>query len=133
MKKLLLSIFIAVILLSSCGGKSNKKRNLDETLYKYASLIRWANYDGALTLLKSGDGIKAPSQFVLNKLKQFKVSRYLESPIQPGPEENTIMQNVQVQLYNIHTNKSKTIVDRQTWEFNEELGQWFLITGLPKL
>ena len=133
MKKSLLSIFILVILLTSCGGKSNKKRNLDETLYKYASLIRWSNFDNAVTLLKRGDDIKPPSQFQVQKLKQFKVSRYLESPIQPGLTENTIRQSVEIQFYNIHTNKSKTIVDRQNWEFDDDLGQWFLTTGLPKL
>ncbi len=54
MKNSLLTVFFAALVLTSCGGKSNKKRNLDETLYKYASLIRWSNFDGASILLKSG-------------------------------------------------------------------------------
>lgn len=133
MKKIVISLFVIILLLTSCGGKSNKKRSLDATLYKYASLIRWSNYEGAATLLKRGKDIKPPDHFQLQKLKQFKVSRYVESPIQPGNEENQIFQTVEIQLYNIHTNKSKTIIDNQVWEYDDQLKQWFLTTGLPKL
>lgn len=136
MKKSLFGIFIATVVLTSlisCSGKSNKKRNLDETLYKYAALIRWSNFDDATILLKSGEDIKSPGQFQLQRLKQFKISRYLESPIQPGKQENIVLQNVEIHYYNIHTNISKTINDHQSWEYNDELGQWYLTTGLPKL
>lgn len=133
MKKIIVSSFIIIILLSSCGGKSHKKRNLDDTLYKYASLIRWSNFDDATTLLRSEGDAKGPTPFELQRLKQFKVSRYSESPIQPGSKENIVLQNVEIQLYNIHTNKSRTIYDRQSWEYNSDAEQWFLTTGLPKL
>jgi len=133
MKKYLLTVFVIALVLTSCGGKSNKKRNLDDTLYKYASLIRWSNFGDATNLLKKDEDVKSPSQFELQRLKQFKVTRYLESPIQPGPEENTVLQNVEIQYYNIHTNKTKTIYEHQSWEYNDELGQWYLTTGLPKL
>ena len=133
MKKLLLSIFIITLILSSCSGTSNKKLNLDSTLYKYASLIRWSNFDAAVNYLKPSDeGIK-PSTFELQRLKQFKVSQYLESPITPGGEEQIILQNVEIQLYNIHTNKTRTIYDHQSWEYDDKLKQWFLTTGIPKL
>lgn len=133
MKKTIISLFVITILLSSCGGKSHKKRNLDDTLYKYASLIRWSNFDGATTLLKSGEDIKGPTSFELQRLKQFKVSRYSESPIQPGSKENIVLQNVEIELYNIHNNISRIIYDQQSWEYNSDAGQWFLATGLPKL
>lgn len=133
MKKILLTVFVVTLVLTSCGGKSHKKRNLDVTLYKYATLIRWSNFDGATTLLKQEENSKTASKFELQRLKQFKVSRYIESPIQPGKEENVVLQNVEIQYYNIHTNKSKTIYDHQSWEYDDDLQQWFLTTGLPKL
>lgn len=132
MKKIIFTVLITMILLSSCGEKSNKKRNLDETLYKYASLIRWANFDAATSLVKHKDDARS-HDFELQKLKQFKVSSYSESPIQPGVEKNIILQNVEITLYNIHTNKAKVIYDHQSWEYDEELGQWFITSGLPKL
>jgi hypothetical protein len=61
------------------------------------------------------------------------VSQYLESPISPGNDANTILQRVEIQLYNIHTNKTTVIHDLQAWEYNEESKRWFNTTGLPKL
>lgn len=133
MKRILVSVIILSLLLSSCGGKSTKKRNLDSTLYKYASFIRWSDFDAALGYLEPGKKDLQPSSFELQKLKQFKVSRYTEAPIKPGKEENTILQSVEIQMYNIHNNHTKTILDHQTWEYNDELKQWFLTSGIPQL
>ncbi|MBL4772052.1 MAG: hypothetical protein JKX98_00070 [Alcanivoracaceae bacterium] len=134
MKKKIFNIFIITILLTSCGGgSSNKKRNLDSSLFKYAAFIRWSNFDAALTYLNPDDKSIIPSSFELQRLKQFKVSQYLESPITPGNEENIVFQNVEIQLYNIHTNIARTIYDHQSWGYNDKLKQWFLTSGLPKL
>jgi hypothetical protein len=133
MKKLSITVIIIAILLSSCGEKSKKSRGLDNTLFKYASLIRWANFDAALRYLKPGDKEIIPTRFELERLKQFKVGRYIESPITPGNKPTLISQSVEIQLYNIHTNVTKTIYDHQIWEYDEKRMQWFIISGLPKL
>jgi hypothetical protein len=133
MKKSIVLSLICIFLLASCGGKSTKKRNLDETLYKYASLVRWSNYDAAIAFLKPGDKTIQPSSFELEKLKQYKVSRYDESPIRPGTEANIILQDVSIQLYNIHTNKEKIISDKQTWEYDEVKKQWYLTSEIMKI
>lgn len=133
MKKIALYVLITSILLASCGGKTSKKRNLDDTLFKYASLIRWSRFDDALAYLDPKEPTIKPSSFELERLKQFKISRYLESPIQPGNKENVVLQNVEIELYNIHNNKSRIIYDQQSWQYDDDLHQWFLISGLPKL
>ncbi len=134
MKKIFFLSIVLVFSLSSCGSsKSTKKRSLDDTLYKYAASIRWANYDAALRFLDPKNKAIVPTRFELEKLKQFKVSRYSASPITPGSSENEILQDVEIQLYNIHTNRTKTIYDHQAWQYNEELKRWLLTSGLPKL
>jgi hypothetical protein len=133
MKKLSLYVLVATILLVSCGGKTTKKRNLDETLSKYASSIRWSHFDDAVAYLDPKDPELKPRSFEIQKLKQYKVSRYSESPIQPSNQENVILQNVEIELYNIHTNKSRTIYDQQSWKYDDELQQWFITSGIPKL
>ena len=133
MKKNTLLCLITLTVLFSCGGKTTKKRNLDNALFKYAALIRWSDFDNALRYIKPGDDKSKPSNFELQHLKQFKVSRYKESPISPGNKENEIIQNVEIQLYNIHNNRERVISDRQIWQFDDELKQWFLTSGLPKL
>ena len=133
MKKTILLFFIASILLVSCGKTTKKKRNLDDTLFKYASVIRWANFDAATQFLNPNKKEIQPSNFDLSHLKQFKVSKYQEYPITPGNKENIILQNVDIQLYNIHTNKTRSIVDHQVWEYDNDANQWYLTSGLPKL
>jgi hypothetical protein len=133
MKKSIVLSIICIFLLASCGGKSTKKRNLDDTLFKYASLVRWSNYDAATAFLKPGDDSIRPTSFELEKLKQYKVSRYDEAPIRPGLKPNIVLQDVKIQLYNIHTNREKLISDSQTWEYDEEKYQWYLTSGIPKI
>ena len=91
---------LVILFLASCGGKTNKKRNLDSTLFSYASSIRWSNFEEALKFIKPGENQIKPSSFELERLKQFKVSQYSESPISPGAKENIILQSVEIQLYN---------------------------------
>ncbi|MFK8012172.1 MAG: hypothetical protein AB8B80_09045 [Marinicellaceae bacterium] len=133
MNKPIATFILAIIFLISCGEDSKKKRGLDDTLFKYAASIRWSNYDGAIRFLKPGVKEIVPSSFELEHLKQFKVSSYSESPITPGPNINSISQTVTIQLYNIHNNQVRTIIDNQTWEYNEEWQQWLLTSGIPKI
>ena len=133
MKKTIIQFLILLLILSSCGSESKKKRGLDSTLFKYAAVIRWSNFDAAVGFLKPGDKNILPSGFDLERLKQFKVSSYQESPITPGHKENVIHQAVEIQLYNIHNNKTRTIIDNKIWEFDTEHEIWFLTSGIPKL
>ncbi len=134
MKKLLFISLVLILSLSSCGsGQSTKKRSLDDTLYKYAATIRWANFDAAVRFLDPTNKDILPTPFELEKLKQFKVSRYAESPIAPGASEDIILQDVEIQFYNIHNNRTKTVYDHQAWQYNDDLKRWLLISGLPKL
>ncbi|HOP22791.1 MAG TPA: hypothetical protein PLO83_07625 [Gammaproteobacteria bacterium] len=133
MKKTIIQFLILLLILSSCGSESKKKRGLDSTLFKYAAVIRWSNFDAAVGFLKPGDKNILPSGFDLERLKQFKVSSYQESPITPGHKENVIHQAVEIQLYNIHNNKTRTIIDNQIWEFDTEHEIWFLTSGIPEL
>lgn len=133
MKKNLILLVVLSLMLVSCGSSTSKKRNLDQTLYKYATVIRWSNFDAAVGFLKPGVKDIIPSEFEINHLKQFKVSRYSETPIRPGAEENIVLQNVEIELYNIHNNKTRTIYDQQAWEYDEEYKRWLLTSGIPKI
>jgi len=133
MKKSIVIIILSLFIMASCGEKSKKKRGLDDTLFKYAAIVRWSNYEAAMSFLKPGNKDILPTQFELEHLKQFKVSSYLEAPITPGANANSINQSVEIQLYNIHNNSVKTIIDHQSWEYSEKLQQWFLTSGIPKI
>ncbi len=133
MKKVVIYLVICA-LLTACGGRMSKKQSLDHTLYQYAKVIRWADFNTALTFF-SPDMEKAnkPSNTDIERFKQFGVSSYVASPILPGETENQIVQDVQIKLYNKHTKREKVIVDRQIWEYNDDNKSWLLISGLPKI
>ncbi len=133
MKKLIIMITICA-LLSACGGRMSKKQSLDHTLYQYAKVMRWADFNTAMTFFSPDmDAANKPSSTDIERLKQFGVSSYVSAPILPGETDNQIFQDVQLKLYNIHTKREKVVVDRQIWEYDEETKRWLLLSGLPKL
>lgn len=133
MKKLIIALLL-VALLQACGGHMNKKRVLDNTLYQYSKVMRWADYDQAMTFISKDPEAKAiPTDLELERLKQFGVSSYVPNPIVPGPTENSIVQTVQLKLYNIHTKREKVVIDRQVWAYDEQKKIWLLTSGLPVL
>lgn len=133
MKKLILIITICA-LLSACGGRMSKKQSLDHTLYQYAKVMRWADFNTAMTFFSPEiDAANKPSTIDIERLKQFAVSSYVSSPIMPGETDNQINQDVQIKLYNLHTKREKIVVDHQVWQYNDDEKSWLLISGLPKL
>lgn len=133
MKKYFIVIIICAMLFS-CGGRMSKKQALDHTLFQYAKVIRWADYDTALTFFSPHmDAENNPSRLDIERLKQFKVSSYVAAPILPGENENAIIQDVKLQMYNLHTKREKIVVDRQVWEYDSESHRWWLTSGLPKI
>ncbi|MGJ8662825.1 MAG: hypothetical protein ACSHWU_04195 [Marinicella sp.] len=133
MKKAIV-IIILCALLSACGGRMSKKQSLDHTLYQYAKVMRWADFNTAMTFFSPKiDDSHKPSSTDIERLKQFGVSSYVASPILPGETDNRINQDVQIKLYNIHTKREKVIIDRQTWEYDDESKRWLLISGLPEI
>lgn len=133
MKKLII-VLLLMSLLQACGGRMSKKRVLDNTLYQYAKVMRWADFDQAVAFISTDAEAKAiPTDLELKRLKQFGVSSYVPNPILPGPDENSIIQTVQLKLYNIHTKREKDVIDRQVWTYDEDKHRWFLTSGLPTL
>lgn len=133
MKKITIIILVCV-LLSACGGRMSKKQSLDHTLYQYAKVMRWADFNTAMTFFSPDmETVNKPSNTDIERLKQFGVSSYVASPILPGDNENRIIQDVQIKLYNVHTKREKVVIDRQTWEYDGDSKRWLLVSGLPKI
>ncbi|WP_223787322.1 hypothetical protein [Marinicella meishanensis] len=133
MKKITIIILIGV-LLTACGGRMSKKQSLDHTLYQYAKVMRWADFNTAMTFFSPDmEPANKPSNTDIERLKQFGVSSYVSSPILPGETENQIIQDVQIKFYNLHTKREKVVIDRQVWEYDDENKRWLLVSGLPRI
>lgn len=133
MKKIIVAVIICSLLVA-CGGRMTKKKSLDHNLYQYAKVIRWADYNTALTFFSPDiDTEHKPSILEIERLKQFNVSSYVSAPIMPGATENQIIQNVEIKLYNLHTKRERTVIDQQVWEYDPGANTWWLTSGLPQI
>ncbi|TDR20535.1 hypothetical protein [Marinicella litoralis] len=133
MKKFIVAVIICSLLVA-CGGRMTKKKSLDHSLYQYAKVMRWADYNTALTFFSPNiDKEHKPTVLEIERLKQFNVSSYVAAPIMPGASENEIIQDVQIKLYNLHTKRERVVVDRQVWEYDSDAKTWWLTSGLPQL
>lgn len=133
MKKIVCFLLV-LLLFSGCGGRLSKKQALDQTLYKYAKMMRWGNYQAAFGFLSPDiDKSKKPSRLDIDRLSQFNISSYVAAPILPGEKDNEVIQDVELKLYNKHSKRERVVIDRQVWEYDEEQGNWWLTSGLPKL
>jgi len=133
MKKIIF-VVIVLSLLISCGGRMSKKQSLDHTLFQYEKVMRWSQYDNAMTYFSPEiDEQHKPSNLDIERLKQFNISSYVASPILPGENDNEVLQDVQIKFYNIHTKREKVVVDHQVWVYDDEAKRWWLTSGLPQL
>lgn len=133
MKKSVIIILLCLLVVA-CGGRMSKKQSLDHTLYQYAKVMRWSDFNTAMSFFSPDiDKIHKPSRLEIDRLMQFNVSSYVASPIMPGKTDNSILQDVQIKLYNKHTKREKVVVDQQVWEYDEDMKKWWLTSGLPKL
>lgn len=133
MKKSVIIILLCLLVVA-CGGRMSKKQSLDHTLYQYAKVMRWSDFNTAMSFFSPDiDEINKPKRLDVDRINQFSVSSYVASPIMPGASDNAIIQNVQIKFYNKHTKREKVVVDEQVWEYDEELKKWWLTSGLPKL
>lgn len=127
-------VIVICALLAACGGRMSKKQSLDHSLYQYAKVIRWGQFENALNFFDpKTPNEEMPKRLDVDRLKQFGVSSYVASPILPGANDNSIIQDVQIKMYNLHTKREKVVVDRQVWEYDEDTHKWWLTSGLPKI
>jgi len=133
MKIKLLLLALVALLVAGCGQKATRDRSLDLTQKSYGKLIRWNEFERALKFLDpETTGSLTPKGVEWERYSQIKISGYQDAP--PVAEtDGTVLTVVKIELYNIHTLKERTVIDRQIWRYDEKAENWFLTTGLPKL
>lgn len=127
------SVLIALSFVLLAGCATNQRRDtLTTTLNAYGSTLRWADFQRAAQFIKPELHASQPiSKLDMERYKQVRVSEYDagNGPVPLG--ENQAQQTVHINLINVHTQSERSIVDRQTWEYDEAAKRWWLISGLP--
>jgi hypothetical protein len=128
-------LLAATVALGACANKEirSKANILEQTLRSYAATIRWGDIGQATSFIEPKVLAEhPPSQLDLERLKQVRVSAYEEQPPVPVGE-NEVRQTVQIELINVNTQTTRSIVDRQVWKYDEATKHWWLTSGLPDI
>lgn len=102
--------------------------------WAYGNAIRWGSIDEAMQFIAPEYLKEHPvSRLELERFKHVKFSRYMERSTELSPDGQTMLQNVEISVINIHTQHERSFVDHQTWKWNEQLKRWQLWSGLPDI
>ena len=131
----ILSIFAMLSMLLLAGCATQKQGDvLTTTLNAYASTLRWGDFQSATQFIDPALRDKHPlSALDIARYKQVKVSEYDDGngPLPAG--KDSVQQIVHISLVNIHTQTERSIVDHQTWHYDEKTKHWWLTSGLPDI
>jgi hypothetical protein len=121
-------------LLGGCAAVSKSEQNLlEDTLETYSSVIRWGNFEEAVTFVDP-ETLKAHpvSKLDLERYHQVQVTAYNAQPAR-STGEHEVRQMVEIGLVNVNTQSARSIIDRQTWRFDDKAKRWWLVSGLPDI
>ena len=125
---------VALALLTGCAaaGKSDEKL-LEETLESYAAIIRWGNFEQALSFVDP-ETLKAHplSELDLQRYHQFQVTLYNDQPARHvAPDQ--VRQLVEIGIVNVNTQAARSVIDTQVWRYDAKGRRWWLMSGLPDI
>jgi len=124
---------LSVLLLAGCATQT-RSNTLTTTLKAYGSTLRWGNFQSATQFIDPAIRSAHPlSRLDLARYQQVRVSEYDDGagPVPAG--ELGAQQTAQISVINIHTQAERTIVDHQTWRYDEKSKHWWLTSGLPDI
>lgn len=126
-------LVLSILLLAACATQE-RSRSLTTTLSAYGGTLRWGDFASASQFIEPKLRAEHPvSELDRARYKQVRVTEYDEGsgPVPISPTE--VQQTVRISLVNVHTQAERSVIDRQTWRYDEKTKHWWLISGLPDI
>lgn len=131
-------VFFAILLMLTClsspadaAGKRSQIRQFEIAQMKYASSIRWNEFEMAWGYVDPEyRDDKQLSDLEIERLKQIQVTGYDEKS-QEVLKDGSVELRVEIRLINRNTQAERTIIDTQVWRWDPKSKRWWLTTGLP--
>jgi hypothetical protein len=126
-------LFAGLLGLGACATERHSRDLLQVTLYDYSGAVRWNRFDAAANFLDPELLAKKPlTPLELERYEQIQVTAYrVQGSEQPSPTE--LRQIVEIRFINRHTQAEHSIVERESWRYDETLRRWWLTSGLPDI
>ena len=126
------TVFVLVLLIVGCAKIEIQKQMtlFDETIRAYDRAIRWGEYEEAFAYKKLSDQDNKVPDFA--EYRQIRVTAYkVKKTILDEESFSKVVRFVDIQYYRMSNVTVKTLIDRQKWEYNEEVDRWYLMSDLP--
>ena len=124
---------LVVLWLTGCAGVGTEKNRLEETLYHYAGAVRWGDVEQIIAFHDPEVLAKTPPDaLVIERWRQWQVTGYRGRGREPQAD-GTILQYVEIDLINRHTQSATSLVERERWRYDAVAKRWWLVSGLPNL
>jgi len=126
-------VVLSLLLLAGCATKTRSDA-LTTTLKAYGSTLRWGDFQSAAQFIDPAVRAAHPlSSLELARYQQVRVSEYDDGagPVPTGDFD--VQQTAMISLVNIHTQSERSVVDHQTWHYDEKTKRWWLTSGLPDI
>jgi hypothetical protein len=135
MRRLLsLILVLSALLLAGCPNTKSRSDELTDTLNAYASTLRWGDFQSGAQFIDPAVRKAHPLSSVdIGRYQQVKVSEYDEGAGPVPLSQTEVQQTVHINLINIHSQSERSMVDHQTWRYDEKTKHWWLMTGLPDI
>ena len=132
--KLILRMIIILglaTLLTACP-KTKEESDLSDTLLKYDTVVRWAQWDAAVDFVSPEYLEEHPvTRLDLDRLRLFRVTQYTVRSAVNVDDGKGLVQEVEIRMFNKNQARERTVIDEQYWKYDEELERWLLHSGLP--
>jgi hypothetical protein len=128
-----IALLLTTVALAGCGGVGSEKKQLEETMYHYATAVRWGDVEQILAFHDPEVLAKSPPQpLELERWRQLRVTGYRARGTEPQPDD-TVVQFAEIEFVNRHTLTASALLDREQWRYDGEAKRWWLTSGLPDL
>lgn len=124
-------LLLAAAVLSACAGNEIQRQG-NETMDRWESLVRWAQFDALIDFLHP-DYLQANpvAQLDIDRLHQFRVAEYRVRQIIASADGQSVERVVRLRLFHVHTAQERVVDHRELWRYDPELRAWLLHSGLP--
>jgi len=134
MMKLILRMLVILglaTMLTACP-KTKEETDLSDTLLKYDTVVRWAQWDAAVDFVSPEYLEEHPvSRLEIDRLRLFRVTQYTVRSAVNVDDGKGLVQEVEIRMFNKNQARERTILDEQYWKYDEVRERWLLHSGLP--
>ncbi len=126
-------VVLSLLLVAGCADRK-RSDDLTSTLSAYGSTLRWGDFSTAAQFIDPKIREAHPlSDLDMARYRQVRVTEYDDGAGPVPVDEFDVQQTARISLVNIHTQSERTVIDHQTWHYDQKNKHWWLISGLPNI